>query len=111
MTDAILELESSAVPVDILDETDPRFSGLHTTRDRIGHDLQAVGIGAQVQHTEVISIEEEEQLWQTGLLNVISPKGLLNAVFFANRKNLCLCGGIDHRQLKILQFRFDHDER
>lgn len=51
MTDAILELESSAVPVDILDETDPRFSGLHTTRDRIGHDLQAVGIGAQVQHT------------------------------------------------------------
>ena len=43
------------------------FRFLHTCRD---------GVGVQFRHTVVISIDEEDQLWQMNVLNVIEPKGL-----------------------------------
>lgn len=49
-------------------------------------------------------------MWQKGVLSVETPKGLLNAVFFAIGKNLCLCGGAEHCELKVSQFDFGSDQ-
>ena len=60
MTEAVLEAGPFAVPVNILDESDTSFKGLRVTRDKVARELRACGIGAQVQHTEVFSTEEEK---------------------------------------------------
>ena len=38
--------------------------------------LHKEGIGASVNHTSVITIEEEQRLWDLAILSVGSPKGL-----------------------------------
>ena len=42
-------------------------------------NLHKDGVGVQVRHIPVISIDEEDQLWQ---MNVIEPKGLQTAVLY-----------------------------
>ncbi len=63
--------------VDILSETDPRFTGLRDTRDTVARQLREAGVGATVKHTAVFSATEEEQLWSTGELGVDSPRAVL----------------------------------
>ena len=63
-----------------------------------------MGIGAEVKHTEVFLTDEEDVLWKTRMLETGSPSSLMNAVFYNNRKILCLRGGEEHRKLKISQF-------
>ena len=41
-----------------------------------------------------------------GVLGVKTPEALLNAVFFYNGMFLILCGGEEHRKLKLSQFKF-----
>ena len=54
----------------------------------------------------VITTQEEEALWTTGVVGTTSPNSLLNAVFFYCGVYLCLCGGDEHRDLKYSQFVF-----
>ena len=83
-----------------LDEKDARLACLRGTRDTVAQQLCEEGVGAAVKHTEVISCKEESLLWSQGSLGVASPMALLNAVFFMNRKILCLRGGSKHKTLK-----------
>ena len=45
-------------------------------------ELRADGVGSQSRPTEVPIPADKEKLWQTGVLSVETPKGLLNEVFF-----------------------------
>ena len=56
-----------------------------------------------MKHAEVITKEEEVQLWESGELGTKDPKALQNAVFYYNGKNFCLRGGVEHRELKVTQ--------
>lgn len=98
--------EQQSDPPNILSEDDPRFKGLRGVRDNVARARREEGIGAQVQHVQPFSIEEEERLWDLNIMGVHSPKALFNAVFFANGKNLCLRGGREHHNLKLSQFEF-----
>ena len=51
-------------------------------------------------------MDEEDQLWQTGVLSSESPLSLLRAVFYLNGVNFVLWGGDEHRKLKISQLAF-----
>ncbi len=95
--------------VNFLDEKNPDFVGLRGTRDTVSRGLREEGIGASVKHAEVITREEKEQLWCSGVLGVQSPRALANAVYFTNGKNLCLRGGSEHHSLKLTQFTFGND--
>ena len=53
--------------MNIFDRDDPDFKRLYYIQSR---------------PTEVLTPADEEKLWQTGVLSVETPKGLLNAVFF-----------------------------
>ena len=57
-----------------------------------------------VKHTSIITEAEEERLWEMGILGCETPKALVRSVFFLNGKNLCLRGGQEHRDLRMLQF-------
>ena len=86
---------------------DPRLEAFHNVCDHEFRRLHQKGIGAEATHTETLSKDDENILWDTNVLDITTPAGLLNCVFFYNGKNLCLRGGDEHRQLKFTQLRRD----
>ena len=61
-----------------------------------------------MKHAEVVTKEEEDQLWREGVMNTTTPVGLQNAAFFVVGKMFCLRGGQEHRGLQLSQLkRFD----
>ena len=54
-------------------------------------------------------VNDEGVLWDSGVINLNNPTGLLNAVFFYNGKNSCLRGGLEHRSLKLSHFKRQTD--
>ena len=83
---------------------DTPFKPLKNVCNSIFKKLHAKGIGTELKATPVISINEEEKLWEKKILDLDSPMGLLRAVFFYNGKHFCLRGGQEQRQLKLSQF-------
>ena len=81
------------------------FSDFARTLDNIFKQLRRSGVGVESRHTELISSEEEDALWASGVLNVNSGQGLLRAVFYYNGKCFCLCGGQEHRELQLSQLK------
>ena len=96
-------------PPNFLDRKDVRFKKLHGTCDCVFRGLDENGVGTAKKSAEIISEENENQLWETGSLNVTTPQGLQNAVFFYVGKVCCLRGGEEQRHLKISQFKRLHD--
>ena len=71
--------------------------------DTVFKQLHSKGIGSTTKSASVLGPEEEKKLWDTGVLSVSTPTGLLRAVFFYNGKKICLRGGAEQRNLKISQ--------
>ena len=84
---------------------DPWFLPLKNVCDAIFKRLHGKGIGTEAKATPVLSTNQEDILWSQGILSLDDPTGLLNAVFFYNRKNFCLRGRAEHRNLRISQFK------
>ena len=95
-----------------LDRKDLRFKSLHCTCDSIFQNLHQSGIGAEKKSALPISRENEDKLWESGVLNTNSPDGLQKAVFFYVEKVCCLRGGEEQRYLTPSQFvRLHNPER
>ena len=52
-------------------------------------ELHAKGIGADRKEMPALSSDEEDKLWETGVIGIDNPLALLRAVFFYNGKNFC----------------------
>ena len=70
-----------------LSKENPSFTSFHVTLDNLLKILHSDGVGADSVQTESISAEEENTLWETGVLNVVTP--------------FCLRGGQEHRDLAL----------
>ena len=57
-----------------------------------------------VKRADPISKDDEIALWNSGVLNVSSSKGLSYAVFFYNSKTFGLRGNQEHKNLDVSQF-------
>ena len=97
-------MHSNRVPFNIFDKADMCFHDLHTSLDTVCVVLRKEGIGAQVKHAVVISLEHEKLMWKEGALGVDSPVSLLCATFYTVGLHFCLPGGQEHRDLKRTQF-------
>ena len=84
---------------------DGDFLPLEKLLDVLYRKLHSQGIGCSSKQTKVMMNEDEEKLWNTGVLNPGTPQGLLNCDFFVNGKNFCLRGDAEHRDLKISQLQ------
>ena len=96
-------------PSKLLDRKDTRFKKLHGTCDVVFYTLHQSEIGANKISAKVITDEDEEKLWKTGVLNTTTPIRLQRAVFYYVRKACCLRGGEEQRDLKPSQFCRLHD--
>ena len=89
-----------------MDNKNPAFQPLHKLLDSVFRSLHSQGIGTSRKQAELVTFEEEEQLWEISILGNNNPESLLNAVFFLNGINLVLRGGEEHCGLKLSQFTF-----
>ena len=87
----------------VLDTADQQFSHFHNAMDNILRELRLEGVGSTSKEAEALMKDEEESLWESGVLSTENLKGLLHAVFFLNGKNFCLQWGEEHHQLKLSQ--------
>ena len=89
--------------VNFLDKKDVRFKSLHGAMDARFHQLHSTGIGRDVKHARVLTTDDEERLWRSGVMGTKTPKALQNAAFFIVGKMFCLNGGVELRELKPSQ--------
>lgn len=60
--------------------TNPVFSELKLSLDAEMKRIGGLGIGTKRMKAEVISVEQEERLWSSGVLGDKSPQILLNTI-------------------------------
>ena len=63
--------------------------------------LQAKGLGSNKRQAEPITEQEEDTLWEMGLLGDHCPQVLLDTMIFYNGLYLDLRSGKEHRQLRL----------
>ena len=78
---------------------DPSFSEFRASLDAEMKRLQSAGIGSVKKQAKLLTIEEEELLWQKKLLRDHNPKSLLNMMVFMNGLYFAHRSGSEHRQL------------
>ena len=72
---------------------DSTFLPLKNLLDSLYRRLHSEGVGCSVKKTEALTDNDEDSLWTAGILDPHTAEGLLNCVFFLNRKNFCLHEG------------------
>ena len=80
---------------------DSLFAEFRATLDAKLKRLQRLGIGSKTKQAEPLTEEEEEILWQKGLLGDHTPQALLNTMVFMNGLYFALHSGREHRELRF----------
>ena len=62
------------------------FHPLKNVCDAVFKRLHRKGVGTEAKVTRMLSEDEENILWEKGVISVVSPIRLLNAVFFIMAK-------------------------
>jgi hypothetical protein len=79
---------------------DVEFVCLKNTLDSKMKDLTKQGIRARRRQAEIITEEEEDKLWQTGVLGDKTPKQLGDTVLYMIGLHFALRAGTEHRNLR-----------
>ena len=69
------------------------------------HHLHATEVGWQTKHARVPTKDDEDKLWNSGVMGTRTPRAVQNAVFYVVGKMFSLRGGVEMRQVKISQIR------
>ena len=83
---------------------DPVFAGFQRTLDSEMKRLRSHGMGVKKKQAEPITAEEENLLWEGGLLGEENPQALLDTMLFLCGIHFALRSGEEHRSLQLSQF-------
>ena len=75
------------------------YSKLKSVLDAKMKSLSKQGLGIDKKQADVISVEQEEILWSTGILGSDKPQQLLNTMVYLIELNFPLRAGQEHRNL------------
>lgn len=76
------------------------FMQLRNTVDTIMKERRRKGIGMTTKQAEIITIGEEDMLWEKGVLGDDTPRKLMRTVFYLVGLNFALRAGKEHRDLR-----------
>ena len=79
---------------------DKEFADFRASLDAEMKNLQSQGIGSKKRQADVLREDEQELLWQKGLLGDTTPQSLLDTIVFCNGLYFALRSGKEHRQLR-----------
>ena len=97
------EATTGVVVPNFIDTRNPEFRDLRGAMQVCFRKLRESGVGALVKHAPIITVEEENLLWETKTFGDHDPLALLRTVFFYAGKAFCLRGGQEQRDLKRSQ--------
>ena len=80
---------------------DEAFASFRSTLDAEMKRLQSQGIGTLKKQAEIITVEEEDQLWEMKILGDLTPKSLVDTMIFYNGLFFALRSGDEHKQLRL----------
>ena len=84
---------------------DPEFVTLKNTLDSRMKDLASEGICVRRKQAAIITEDEEEKMWRSGVLGDDTPRKLLDTVIYLCGLNFALWAGQEHTNL-----RFDNSQ-
>jgi hypothetical protein len=84
---------------------DPRFTQLKNCLDNVMQAVTQKGVGLVKRQASVITQEQENTLWEKGILGTSNPKTLFHTLFWTVGVNFGLRGGDEHRNLTQDNFR------
>ena len=79
------------------------FASFQRTLDGEMKRLRSTGLGVKRKQAEPITIQEENLLWEKGLLGDTTPQVLLDTMLFLCGIHYALRSGDEHRSLQIAQ--------
>ena len=82
---------------------DACFSGFIKTLDSEMKRLRSVGLGVTRKQAEPLTVDEENSLWEQGLLGDSTPQTLIDSLLFLCGINFALRSGQEHRSLQVTQ--------
>ena len=91
--------------LNFIEKKDSQFKSLHGTMDSHFHHLHATEVGWQTKHARVLTKDDEDKLWNSGVMGTRTPRAVQNAVFYVVGKMFSLRGGVEMRQVKISKKR------
>ena len=86
------------------------YNGFRVALDGEMKRLRASGLGVKKRQAEPITIEEENLLWEKGVLGDGDPQTLIDTILFLCGIHFALRSGQEHRDLKISQFEVQVDQ-
>ena len=89
---------------------DTQFQGFRDALDARMKFLRAEGIGVKRQPSDPVTRVDEETLWNSGVFNLDTAQGLLNAVFFYNGCAFGFRGMEEHKTIVAEQYEVGTDE-
>ena len=90
---------------------DSEFHEFRASLDAEMRRLQKKGLGSKTKQAEPITEDEEEVLWEKGLLGDHSPQALLNTIVYMNGLYFALRSGREHRDLRFSSSQIEVVER
>lgn len=94
---------------------DEAFGDVKFTLDNLMKSHCSHGLGNNVHQAQVITFDEEELMWQKGVLDHDSPEKLLHTLVYLLGLSCTLCAGKEHHALRSLdskdsQFSVKYDD-
>ena len=79
-----------------------KFACVHNTLDNRMKQLTKMGCVKPRNKARIITLEEEEMLWQSGVLGSDSPKQLIETLLYLFGLHFALRAGVEHRSLRAV---------
>ena len=81
---------------------DDKFEYLRNALDAVMMENASAGVGLTRKQGEIITLREEEQLWEKGVLGDSQPQQLLDTLVYLFGIHFALRGGNEHRRLRAV---------
>jgi hypothetical protein len=79
---------------------DAEFEGMRNMLDKKMKDLASSGIGMDKKQSEVISMANEDEMWEKNIIGTDTPEKLRDTLLFLLGLNFALRGGTEHYNLR-----------